>query len=63
MNTFNSSYTASKAELEALYMDIRAERAWFGGGFTATFGDALCRSLCSSLGRALGCSLGRGFGC
>uniref|UniRef100_UPI00226A7659 phage portal protein n=1 Tax=unclassified Sphingomonas TaxID=196159 RepID=UPI00226A7659 len=28
---FNSSYTASKAELEALYMDIRAERAWFGG--------------------------------
>ena len=31
MLMFNSSYTASKAELEALYMDIRAERAWFGG--------------------------------
>lgn len=29
MLMFNSSYTASKAELEALYMDIRAERAWF----------------------------------
>jgi lambda family phage portal protein len=31
MLMFNSSYTASKAEIEALYMDIRAERAWFGG--------------------------------
>ncbi|WP_426257227.1 phage portal protein [Sphingomonas sp. DC1400] len=31
MLMFNSSYTASKAELEALYMDVRAERAWFGG--------------------------------
>lgn len=28
---FNSSYTASKAELEALYMLVRAERAWLGG--------------------------------
>jgi len=31
MLMFNSSYTASKAELEAMYLDIRAERAWFGG--------------------------------
>ena len=31
MLMFNSSYTASKAELEALYLDVRAERAWFGG--------------------------------
>lgn len=26
---FNSSYTASKAELETMYLHIRAERAWF----------------------------------
>lgn len=31
MLMFNSSYTASKAELESLYLTIRAERAWFGG--------------------------------
>ncbi|WP_294354060.1 phage portal protein [uncultured Sphingomonas sp.] len=31
MLMFNSSYTASKAELEALYLEVRAERAWFGG--------------------------------
>lgn len=31
MLMFNSSYTASKAELEALYMMIRTERAWLGG--------------------------------
>lgn len=31
MLMFNSSYTASKAELEALYMKVRAERAWIGG--------------------------------
>ncbi|MDR6136185.1 lambda family phage portal protein [Sphingomonas sp. SORGH_AS802] len=29
MLMFNSSYTASKAELEALYMQVRADRAWF----------------------------------
>ena len=31
MLMFNSSYTASKAELEALYMQVRSERAWLGG--------------------------------
>ncbi|WP_230770679.1 phage portal protein [Sphingomonas sp. Leaf4] len=31
MLMFNSSYTASKAELEALYLKVRAERAWIGG--------------------------------
>lgn len=30
MLMFNSSYTASKAEIEALYQDIRMDRAWFG---------------------------------
>lgn len=31
MLLFNSSYTASKAELEALYLTVRGERAWFAG--------------------------------
>ena len=35
MLMFNSSYTASKAELEALYMQVRAERAWLGGDLCA----------------------------
>jgi lambda family phage portal protein len=35
MLMFNSSYTASKAELEALYLMVRSERAWFGGDFGA----------------------------
>lgn len=35
MLMFNSSYTASKAELEALYMQVRAERAWIGGDLCA----------------------------
>nr|WP_246347011.1 phage portal protein [Sphingomonas jinjuensis] len=35
MLMFNSSYTASKAELEALYLEVRAERAWFGGDWCA----------------------------
>ena len=30
MLMFNSSYTASKAELEALYAQVRTERAWCG---------------------------------
>ena len=30
MLLFNSSYTASKAELEAFYLHVRCERAWFG---------------------------------
>jgi lambda family phage portal protein len=33
MLLFNSSYTASKAELEAMYLYVRAERAWIGGDF------------------------------
>ncbi|OWK29200.1 phage portal protein, lambda family [Sphingomonas dokdonensis] len=31
MLLFNSSYTASKAEIEALYLTVRSERSWFGG--------------------------------
>nr|WP_244646810.1 phage portal protein [Sphingomonas sp. CFBP 8760] len=31
MLMFNSSYTASKAELEVLYLLVRSERAWFTG--------------------------------
>lgn len=31
MLLFNSSYTASKAELEAFYLYVRAERAWLAG--------------------------------
>lgn len=33
MLLFNSSYTASKAELETMYLYVRAERAWLGGDF------------------------------
>lgn len=31
MLMFNSSYTASKAELETLYLKVRVDRYWFGG--------------------------------
>lgn len=35
MLMFNSSYTASKAELEALYLEVRTERGWFSGDWNA----------------------------